>query len=138
MFQRVLYGQDAAQYLLKKVEDSQPQNRNDDDLITLRNFQWLLGPSSRDVLYAWIESLVRQTKAAIVAHGMIADGAPQVVAASDASSSASGSSFSSGVAIVPSSTLLGPSQVSVPPSKKQRKDTSSLKDQMMKICCGKQ
>ena len=135
---KFVQGQAAAHHLFVKLDKLDVHLREDDDLLQLRNFQWLLGGQSRDVLDTWIEELVRKTKQEIVYTLMIAD-APST--ASVASSSAASSSSSSGtLALKVTMFALAPKKSAGPRSQDAETsdtDTVSMTEKMMNICCGK-
>ena len=88
------------------------------------------------MLDTWIEELVRKTKQEIVNTLMIADD-PSTASASSTAASSSGSG-----ALALKVTMFAPSAKKAvgPASKKQKtSDTGivSMKEKMMKICCGK-
>ena len=134
----MLQGQAAANQLFKKLEALPLDHRSSSDLVLLRNFKWLLGPHSRDVLDSWVEDLVRSTRAAIVTSGMIADGPAKSVPAPAAEGSSSARSSSSISAGAVQGALLA-SKSSEPASKKLKTSQAQAvsKEKMMKVCCGK-
>ena len=132
-------GQAAAHHLFVKLDKLDVHLRDEEDLLQLRNYQWLLGGHSRDVLDTWIEELVRKTKQDIVNAAMIED-APSTASASSGCKAVASSSSSGTLAL--KVTMFAPPKkgAGLASSKKQKLNDNayvSMKEKMMKICCGR-
>lgn len=95
----MLQGSDAANSLFMKLERVEPSARPDSYLNIIRSFQWLLGPRNRQVLEAWVEAKVRDTKNTIE-QGMIND-APKGSGVSGACSYSAGPSSLLSLSLMP-------------------------------------